>query len=108
MTNEKSIINFFLEKNQDFDKVLYEFIRINSGGTTLSFADLLMSIITASWETGDSTKGAREEIDELIRQVDDIGFTINQDFVLKTCLVLFSSDIRFALKNFQGKTIRRN
>jgi len=107
LTNEKPIINFFLEKNQDFDKVLYEFIRTNSGGTTLSFADLLMSIITASWESGKSTKGAREEIDELIRQVEDIGFGINQDFVLKTCLVLFSADIRFALKNFQGETIQK-
>ncbi|WP_299163226.1 DUF262 domain-containing protein [uncultured Tenacibaculum sp.] len=107
LINEKAIINFFLEKNQDFDKVLYEFIRTNSGGTTLSFADLLMSIITASWEKGKSTKGAREEIDELIRQVEEIGFIINQDFVLKTCLVLFSTDIRFALKNFQGETIQK-
>lgn len=107
LINEKPIINFFLEKNQDFDKVLYEFIRTNSGGTTLSFADLLMSIITASWEQGNSTKGAREEIDELIRQVSEISFGINQDFVLKTCLVLFSVDIRFALKNFQGETIQK-
>lgn len=107
LINEKPIINFFLEKNQDFDKVLYEFIRTNSGGTTLSFSDLLMSIITASWERGNSTKGAREEIDELIKQVREIGFEINQDFVLKTCLVLFSVDIRFALKNFQGETIQK-
>lgn len=107
LINEKPIINFFLEKNQDFDKVLYEFIRTNSGGTTLSFADLLMSIITASWEKGKSTSGARDEIDELIKQIKNIGFEINQDFVLKTCLVLFSSDIRFALKNFQSETIQK-
>lgn len=107
LTNRTPIINYFLEKNQDFDKVLYEFIRTNSGGTTLSFADLLMSIITASWESGESTKGVRYEIDELIRQVEDIGFDINQDFVLKTCLVLFSKDIRFALKNFHGETIQK-
>lgn len=107
LINEKPIINYFLEKSQDFDKVLYEFIRTNSGGTTLSFADLLMSIITASWERGKSTKGAREEIDDLIKLIEDIGFGISQDFVLKTCLVLFSSDIRFALKNFQGDTIQK-
>jgi uncharacterized protein with ParB-like and HNH nuclease domain len=107
LINEKPIINFFLEKSQDFDKVLYEFIRTNSGGTTLSFADLLMSIITASWERGESTKGAREEIDTLINQIHEIGFEINQDFVLKTCLVLFSSDIRFALKNFNSNTINK-
>lgn len=107
LINEKPIINFYLEKDQNFDKVLYEFIRTNSGGTTLSFADLLMSIITASWEKGVSTKGARDEIDDLIKQIKEIGFDIKQDFVLKTTLVLFSSDIRFALKNFDSNFIQK-
>ncbi len=107
LINEKPIINFYLEKDQNFDKVLYEFIRTNSGGTKLSFADLLMSIITASWEKGESSKGAREEIDDLIRQIKKIGFDINQDFILKTTLVLFSSDIRFALKNFDSTIIQK-
>jgi len=105
LINEKTIINYFLEQDQDFDKILYEFIRTNSGGTKLSFADLLMSIITASWELGQSTKGAREELDEVVREVREFGFEIDQDFVLKTCLVLISNDIRFALKNFGAETI---
>jgi uncharacterized protein with ParB-like and HNH nuclease domain len=105
LINEKTIINYFLEQEQDFDKILYEFIRTNSGGTKLSFADLLMSIITASWEMGQSTKGAREELDEVVREVREFGFEIDQDFVLKTCLVLISNDIRFALKNFGAETI---
>ena len=84
LINEKTIINYFLEQEQDFDKILYEFIRTNSGGTKLSFADLLMSIITASWEMGQSTKGAREELDEVVREVREFGFEIDQDFVLKT------------------------
>ncbi|PKG41443.1 hypothetical protein CXF67_15535 [Psychroflexus sp. MES1-P1E] len=107
LINEKPIINFYLEKDQNFDKVLYEFIRTNSGGTTLSFADLLMSIITASWEKGKSSRGAREEIDSLIRQIKEIGFNISQDFVLKTSLVMFSSDIKFKLKNFDSATIQK-
>ncbi|KAA6314501.1 hypothetical protein EZS27_034889, partial [termite gut metagenome] len=105
LIHEKPIINYFLEQEQDFDKILYEFIRTNSGGTKLSFADLLMSIITASWEMGNSTKGAREELDKIIKEVRDFGFEIDQDFVLKTCLVLISTDIRFALKNFGAETI---
>ena len=105
LVNEKTLINFYLELEQDFDKILFEFIRTNSGGTKLSFADLLMSIITASWEIGQSTKGAREELDEVIREVREFGFEIDQDFVLKTSLVLVSQDIRFALKNFGADTI---
>ncbi|WP_420583109.1 DUF262 domain-containing protein [Reichenbachiella sp.] len=107
LINEKPIINFYLEKEQEFDKVLYEFIRTNSGGTTLSFADLLMSIITASWESGSTNDGAREKIDALIKEVGGMGFGVNQDFVLKTCLVLFSDDIRFSLKNFDANLIER-
>lgn len=107
LVNEKPIINYFLEQEQDFDKILYEFIRTNSGGTKLSFADLLMSIITASWEVGQSSKGAREELDNVIRQIREFGFTIDQDFILKTCLVLVGTDIRFALKNFDNDTISK-
>lgn len=105
LINEKTLINYFLEQDQDFDKILHEFIRTNSGGTKLSFADLLMSIITASWELGHSTKGAREELDDVVREVREFGFEIDQDFVLKACLVLISTDIRFALKNFDAETI---
>lgn len=105
LIHEKELINFYLEDEQEFNKILFEFIRTNSGGTTLSFADLLMSIVTASWEQGESTKGAREEIDELINEVENIGFNINQDFVLKTCLVLHSDDVNFKLENFKQDTV---
>jgi uncharacterized protein with ParB-like and HNH nuclease domain len=107
LLNSKPIINYYLEKDQDFDKILHEFIRTNSGGTKLSFADLLMSIITATWEKSESSKGAREELDNIIREINNLGFEIDQDFVLKTCLVLFSPDIRFALRNFGTETITK-
>lgn len=56
--NKDEIINFYTETEQDQDKVLDVFIRTNSGGTTLSFSDLLMSIASANWTTLD----ARDEI----------------------------------------------
>jgi hypothetical protein len=39
---------FFEEEDQDLDKGLNIFIRVNSGGTVLSYADLLLSIATLS------------------------------------------------------------
>ena len=51
-------ISYYLEKSEKLDKVLNIFIRINSGGTILSYSDLLLSIATAQWEE----KDAREEI----------------------------------------------
>jgi uncharacterized protein with ParB-like and HNH nuclease domain len=55
---KNQIINYYLEKDNSLDKVLNIFIRVNSGGTTLSYSDLLLSIATAQWQE----KDAREEI----------------------------------------------
>jgi len=45
--NESRVINYYLETSQELDKVLNIFIRVNSGGTELSYSDLLLSIATA-------------------------------------------------------------
>ena len=97
-------IHFFVERDSSLDKVLNIFIRVNSGGTKLSYSDLLLSIATAQWKSMD----AREEI---IKFVDDInkignGFAIDKDFVLKTCLVLCDfSNIAFKVDNFKHEAM---
>lgn len=101
---EDKIINYYLETSQDIDTVLDIFVRTNSGGTPLSFSDLLMSMTTASWTKID----ARKAMSQLIKEVFLIGnpnFIIDTDLILKTCLVLFSNDIKFNLKNFTQKTV---
>lgn len=98
------LINYYLEEEQAPDKVLEVFIRTNSGGTALSFSDLLMSIASANWERTD----ARKEIDDLVTKIYTIGrpgFVIDKDFILKTCLVLFIDNIKFQLKNFDHKNV---
>lgn len=92
-------ISYFLEKSQQLDKVLNIFIRINSGGTILSYSDLLLSIATAQWEE----KNAREEITKFVDDINNVrsGFNFNKDFVLKSCLILSDfSDIAFKVDNF--------
>ena len=90
------IINYFLEKEQNLDKALNIFIRINSGGEPLNFSDLLLSIAIAIW----TKKDARKEINTLVDEIRDKGFFISKDLILKTFLVLFSSDIKFKVTNF--------
>ena len=93
------IISYYLEQSIELDKVLNIFIRVNSGGTTLSYSDLLLSFATAQWETRD----AREEINEFVDEINRIGrgFNISKDIVLKACLVLCDiSDISFKVDNF--------
>lgn len=40
-------ISYYKVKSEELDKVLQIFIRVNSGGTVLSYSDLLLSIATA-------------------------------------------------------------
>lgn len=92
-------ISYYLEESTELDKVLNIFIRVNSGGTTLSYSDLLLSFATAQWEKRD----AREEINKFMDEVNQIGrgFNIGKDIILKSCLVLSDAkDISFKVDNF--------
>ncbi len=100
-----SVINFFLEKAQDLDKVLNIFIRTNSGGTQLSYSDLLLSTATAQWKS----KDAREEITSFVDEINDIGdeLFIDKNMVLKSCLVLSGvKDVAFKVRNFNLKNMQ--
>jgi len=102
---EDPLINYYQETSQDLDKVLDIFIRTNSGGQPLSFSDLLMSITTANWK-----QDARKAIEDVQRQVFEAsnpGFVVDKDFVLKTCLVLHSENIRFQVKNFDQSNVAK-
>jgi len=98
---EKLLIHFFLEEEQDLDKVLNIFIRVNSGGTQLSYSDMLLSIATAQWQE----KDARQEIYGLVDQLNTVGegFSFNKDFILKASLVLLDiPTIEFRVKSFKN------
>jgi len=93
------IISYYLEQSDELDKVLNIFIRVNSGGTKLSYSDLLLSFAIAQWETRD----AREEINDFVDEINQIGrgFNISKDIVLKASLVLCDiPDISFKVDNF--------
>ncbi|MCQ2651265.1 DUF262 domain-containing protein [Helicobacter pylori] len=98
----EKLISYFEEKEKDLDKVLNIFIRVNSGGVELSYSDLLMSILTASFLSDIRTK-----MNELVDTLKEKGFpNVGQDQVLKTCLLLIGKDTTFELKNFNKKNIK--
>lgn len=94
--HSKPIINFYLETEQDIDKALNIFTRVNSGGVPLNLSDLIMSMAVAHWKE----KDARKEIHNLTDNIRDKGFSISKDFVLKSFLYLHSKDIKFKVSNF--------
>jgi uncharacterized protein with ParB-like and HNH nuclease domain len=102
--HEKGTLSYYLERDQELDKVLQIFIRINSGGTKLSYSDLLLSIATAQWQE----KDAREVIHNFVDEINEIGdgFDFDKDFVLKSCLVLGDiGDVKFKVDNFKKENM---
>ncbi len=64
-----------------------------------------MSIAVANWD-GDF----RQELDNLtnhIHQSIDMGFYIERDWILKTCLMLTDADVRFKVKNFKAEQVKK-
>ncbi len=92
-------MNYFLVTDQDADKVLEVFVRVNSGGTTLSYSDLLLSMATNQWQELD----AREEVRSLVSEINSNAgrqFSFSKDVVLKTALTIADVDVRFKVTNF--------
>ena len=98
VVHSHNLINYYEEENQDVERVLNIFIRLNSGGTVLSYSDLLLSIAVAQWK-----QDARAAIHKLVDDLNRIGtgFALSQDFVLKAGLMLADiASVGFKVENF--------
>lgn len=92
-------MNYFQVTDQDPDKVLEIFVRVNSGGTTLSYSDLLLSMATNQWKDLD----AREEVRQLVTDLNSTAgrqFSFSKDVVLKSALTIAGVDVRFKVTSF--------
>lgn len=96
-------INFYEVENSSPDEAVNIFVRINSGGTTLSFSNILMSIAIAGWQK----KDARTEINRLVDNINNKGFSITQDYVLRAFLYLYLNDVRFRIKSFNNTFVEQ-
>ena len=104
VVHNDGIISAYEETDQNPERVLNIFVRTNSGGTPLSYSDMLLSMVVAQWDKVD----ARKEIHALVDEIKNIGmgFSFNHDFVLKACLMLGDSNsVRFNVENFNKSKI---
>lgn len=105
MVHVEQPITAFLEREQDLDKVLNIFIRVNSGGTPLSYSDLLLSIATAQWSKLDARSAIYDLVDDLKRTRNQ--FEISKDFVLKAGLMLCDiASVGFKVANFDAVNMK--
>ena len=103
--HSERVLSAYEEKAQDLDKVVNIFVRTNSGGTTLTHSDILLTLATAQWRSVD----ARSEIHDLVDDINGVGsgFRFSKDFVLKACLLLGeSNDVGFKIKNFRRSNLQ--
>ncbi len=104
VVRELPLVLFYEEQSQELEKVLQIFIRTNSGGTLLSYSDLLLSIAVAQW-----TSDAREEIHQLVDDLNNrgTGFSFSKDWVLKAGLMLSDiGSVGFKVANFNRENMR--
>lgn len=90
------IITYYEEDDPTPDKAVKIFTRINSGGTFLSFSNIVFSQIVSNW----ANKNAKEEINDLIDDIQTKGFEIDLDYIVKSFLFLYHKSIKTEISSF--------
>lgn len=88
--NNDPVLRVEVERNADLDRVLNIFARTNTGGTKLTYVDLLVSTATARWKHRDakeSFEGLRSEMNAAGE-----GFRFTPDRLVKAGLVLLDAN----------------
>ena len=97
-------ISYYVEMDQNYDRVLDIFVRANAGGTQLSKSDLLLSMITAKWSGIDAKEDIYGFVDQLNERL-DLHNSFDKDFVMKSCLVLADLPVGYKVQNFSNKNL---
>lgn len=97
-------ICYYMERDQQYEKVLDIFIRANDGGTKLSKSDLLMSMITLRWENLHA-RNVTEELVYHLRGVLDQETSFDRDYLLRSGLFFNDLDFAFKISNFTPRNI---
>ena len=104
--HNRHMVAYYEEKGQELERVLNIFIRMNSGGTVLSYSDLLLSIAVAQWSKHDARHEIHSLVDELNRVGD--GFDFSKDLALKAGLMLSDiGNVGFQVENFNKVNMAR-
>jgi hypothetical protein len=100
--NHQTSIKVDVETSSDLDRVLNIFARTNTGGTQLTYVDLLVSTATARWRRLD----AASEIVNLRRSINTVTperFRFTDDRIVKAGLVLLDAkEPKFHVESFMS------
>ncbi len=97
-------ISYYVERDQDYDRVLDIFVRANEAGTELTKAQILLSMLTSKWrscQAKDEIEGFIHHLNEQLPRKNSLGL----EFIMRCCLVLTELPVRYRINNFTNKAI---
>lgn len=97
------LVNYFEVAKDDLEDILKIFVRVNSGGTTLSKTDLLFSTIVATWDNG------REQIEGLLKTINakGDGFDFGNEYLMRCCLILSDGPVLYKVNSFKSENVKK-
>jgi hypothetical protein len=102
--HKRPVINFYETEKQDSDRILNVFIRANEGGKQLGKDEVLLSMATAEWSQSDPPIDARQEITNLVDELngyrDISGFGFDISFILKNLLCVSEQSMAYKIEHF--------
>jgi len=100
---KEPLLNYFEIAKSDLEDILKIFIRVNSGGTTLSKTDLLFSTIVATWDDG------REQIEDLLKLINNKGdkFIFSNEYLMRCCLMLTDAPTVYKVNSFKSENVQK-
>lgn len=101
--HKDELVNYFEVAKDDLRDILKIFVRVNSGGTTLSKTDLLFSTIVATWDNG------REQIEGLLKTINakGDGFDFSNEYLMRCCLILSDGPVLYKVNSFKSENVKR-
>ncbi len=97
---EKALSYFEIE-NQYYDDAEEIFVRLNTGGTPLSEADLMCAAIVKHWG------GFRAEMEKSIHAIneDSRRFSIDRNFMIRACLMLLGKPLNMKVQDIEANFV---
>lgn len=98
-------ISYYIEREQDYDRVLDIFVRANEGGTVLTKPEIIQSMLESKW-----AGGAVQKINNLIGQANYHSLrpnSINLEFIMRACLVLANLPVRYRINTFTNQNVNK-
>jgi len=99
---KEKLLPYFTISKPDLEDILKIFVRVNSGGTTLSKTDLLFSTIVATWS------GGRERIESLQKEINAGNrFNFGTEYLMRCCLMLTDVPVVYKVKSFRAEYVKK-